>query len=1704
MAKSLSIIERAKMLIAAERAVQKSALKAQSKALIDPQRMAFPGIWGNPAEIAAEAASRVAPESPNLKRLFGVTRGDLYEMGKEMRGNLPGALPGASANPRGSLAADRIMTPKNVQRILDVNAEAMNHPELVQGMDPWYVMTPYYKRMVELLGPEKAAAEYHLQNTLMGMASPGSEVTTEIPRGSAAYFLQNQGRFQEFVDHMGIPQEKREAAGVAPDIIGVPGHMYHPTAQAKPMQKFLETGQLDMSSPKVPMYIEASGVPETGFQTQTPVGDAHWSRAVGLADTRGVKTIKGKEATPGQSVSNPEMQQLAPWWRDKIAAQLGIESVPAQARTWGAFSGQTGVTTPIGSPKLELIADQIANTAERLGVSPETARDMVMTGEARMGFKDGGVVDGTLEDMVKDPQAEEMLNLDLMKLAAMPQMASGGVVHMAEAGLVKKVIKAAANSFKVSADHPSIPKDWFRGQLGAKATEGAFESTAGGRAPSFADRPEVASHYAMNPNAGHLYGEFGEIPADAAEGANVSKHQVTGQLFDIRHEQGAHGTKTGLSQKSVERALEALGLHPNQVDLEPMYSTKFGRGKNATYDVADGEVPASRRVLPGYVLFDDPSVQQALQENGFSGALFHGAMSDPMKFDTSVPWDESVVHTELRGVDPKSLKTGYAGGGVVHMAIGGSPQNTIDQAVLDSMRYDLENQPYLKPTTDVNEQINNARLMADRAMQPNQPRTQDVDYHDSFSVHGKPTGQPSVPVVSPTGGFMPSQDQMRYELTKDNSNYTDKVEGVVQAAGTLGSNMWRGMVAPFVGAAHGYADWMKGDAATPAQGAVKPATEFMEGAYKPTHPKAFEYLGDVSDAVDWAGRELGHPRIPEMIPELLPLQQIPTELMRLQLLEGAVKAANGVGKVAKGAGKAVKVADAMYNRAYDAGLIPQPGMSIKDVTPKDNTIRLYHGSPDEKLTEVNEKGLFGGVFGSPNKQAAESHGEHLHYADISKDKILSHYDLNYELPYEKVNEALLKERPDLRDNPELHEKVWNTVINDRGQTTHNLSDSDLMEMFHTSDAAEAGFDAQKLRGKISKNLGYHAVELEDEHGTSYLINPGTKLNKNGVAIEQPKATPAKPEKVLAPVNEMGMYSPIEQAAIDLQRKKGPGTAFISDLLKGEEVTKEKMDDIGLTDWLKNKPNVTADEVREYVQSSGVKLNQTKFGGDQEEFKALLKKHDLDYDEGSFFRKNGDEVDYDEVPHDLLMKMPNEDGSDGVRHEKWSTPGGKNYREVVMHLPQNMRGAYATEIEQINKKLAEKGYDGLDSEQIQVLKKGGQQAKGMLDDFEARLGVDTGYIKEGMFGYDPNAYYHPHWEEVGNPLAHIRMQDFVDVDGKKTLLVDEVQSDWHQAARDARNEEIKSYMAHGMSREEASKKVPEDFGFQKPETARLKGSVLPDEDSYFKDGYKVQWADGTFSGGLNKESAERLAEKGKSNERTGLPNAPYKSSWYQLALKRAIKEAIDGGHDRVALPSGERVAERFDLSKQVESIYYKKNADGKYWVDVKANGRDMDLPKNEYSASELPGLVGREIADRITNGDGKPNGSGFSLSGFDLKIGGEGMKKWYDEIYPNYLKKFAKKHGAATGETRVPVAPKDSSMVSGYPGGQDYMSGKITWDEFLKKNPRAKDEFSDKVFYMDITPKMREAYKHGMPMKKGGKVSFASTPEQMRQELLRQG
>ena len=352
-------------------ATVKKRRRSKGQTVDNPQRTAFPEIYGHPVALAKQAESWVEPEDPMLRRLFGVGRADLASIA-DRAGNMPASLPGVTARGAGAEAAANVATRANARRLVSLlEAGRECAPGLTEGMKGWYVMDPLYRKFVEELGEEAGTAAFKRHITMTGMASPGSDVLTEINRGTTADMLAAQGRFDVFERYGGMPELHRDK--LPREAQTLMGHPYHRTSQAVPMRRYLESGEMQMQSPKVPTYIESAMVPEVGFQTSTPVGDAHWARGVGLADTRGAATRKGQPIVPAGSVTNPEIKVLGPWYRDEVAAQAGLEAVPAQAIQWGLLGPQTGVDTALGAPKLELLAKQIAKTAAREGITPEQA-----------------------------------------------------------------------------------------------------------------------------------------------------------------------------------------------------------------------------------------------------------------------------------------------------------------------------------------------------------------------------------------------------------------------------------------------------------------------------------------------------------------------------------------------------------------------------------------------------------------------------------------------------------------------------------------------------------------------------------------------------------------------------------------------------------------------------------------------------------------------------------------------------------------------------------------------------------------------------------------------------------------------------------------------------------------------------------------------------------------------------------------------------------------------------------------------------------------------------------------------------------------------------------------------------------------------------------------------------------------------------------
>lgn len=361
----------------------KAGRAAKVKQTVDnPLRVAFPGIYKDPKMLADEAMQRWVPESPNLQAMFGVTRDDLTQIARTRDGNMPGVIPGAPKNPKGSDAASSVMTRANERRLINQATAAYENARPVwNDMLGWYVLDPLLEVQQRLLGKDRGAQMFNQMNVFGGIESPNLDVITETARATGANRLLTQGRWDDFVQFGGLalPEKMRaiNEGRVSRDILSVPGRVGHQRSVSS-MEKFINTGDHGMQSPKAPIYIDTGGrATPSGllYQTDFPTADAHFSRALGLADVRG-----GKDFTA--SISTPELLALTPWFNERIAAPFGVKPAQMQPIQWGLYSKQTGVDSPIGPPKLEILADAIARRAAIEGMDPMKYRDLVLSGLA--------------------------------------------------------------------------------------------------------------------------------------------------------------------------------------------------------------------------------------------------------------------------------------------------------------------------------------------------------------------------------------------------------------------------------------------------------------------------------------------------------------------------------------------------------------------------------------------------------------------------------------------------------------------------------------------------------------------------------------------------------------------------------------------------------------------------------------------------------------------------------------------------------------------------------------------------------------------------------------------------------------------------------------------------------------------------------------------------------------------------------------------------------------------------------------------------------------------------------------------------------------------------------------------------------------------------------------------------------------------------
>jgi len=481
-----------------------------------------------------------------------------------------------------------------------------------------------------------------------------------------------------------------------------------------------------------------------------------------------------------------------------------------------------------------------------------------------------------------------------------------------------------------------------------------------------------------------------------------------------------------------------------------------------------------------------------------------------------------------------------------------------------------------------------------------------------------------------------------------------------------------------------------------------------------------------------------------------------------------------------------------------------------------------------------------------------------------------------------------------------------------------------------------------------------------------------KIQNTGV--EEPRAK-------YRSVSPIGFYSTVENALNKITQEKGTPEQFKAMLLKNGAKQAEM-------DWMDfdgtfTEKSVTKQEVQDWIDQNKIEVREVVKGVSnisndlpKSEWTKELIVDDIPYslrDGGEWVDEDGNLNFFDDDGESYIdsfirsqskyfnekfINNLNEKFNTDTKYSQYTTPGGKNYKELLLTMPRKPKNikqfADGTWMVQ-----AEDGTEPIYGKTREDAMSKLQNARGTTKDF-------TG----------------PHWGEP-NILAHIRFDEITDSDGNKVLFIEEIQSDWAQKGKKE--------------------------GFKG--NYREKSLVEPRFDGKYWYLHEKGTGEMTSSQSFSTEAeAWRSVEQTMNLVSNGVPDMPFKKTdqWVNLALRRIMRYAAENGFDRIAWTTGEMQADRYDLSKQVDGIDVEKGSDKKSWkyrLNLNKGGKVVQSILATED-SELEGIVGKDLAKKIIEDD-IPVYKSKSYSGLDLKVGGDGMKAFYDQIIPSAVSKLGK-------------------------------------------------------------------------------------------------
>jgi hypothetical protein len=455
--------------------------------------------------------------------------------------------------------------------------------------------------------------------------------------------------------------------------------------------------------------------------------------------------------------------------------------------------------------------------------------------------------------------------------------------------------------------------------------------------------------------------------------------------------------------------------------------------------------------------------------------------------------------------------------------------------------------------------------------------------------------------------------------------------------------------------------------------------------------------------------------------------------------------------------------------------------------------------------------------------------------------------------------------------------------------------------------------------------------------------------------------------------------------------------------------------------------------------------------------------------GNYIKDVGDTYNIDSVQNNLADLLAEQgilsyEGKGAAKFEDYTLPGNyENYREILTtYNPQKepARPVFSVQADTMSQSFDTKA----EAEAYKALLQK-QYPDAVIPITQTNVTANPRYSQTPDFQSS-------HFDEP-NILAHTRLNDRI-INGKKTLFVEEIQSDWHQAGR---------------------KKGYQEQLLTDAERKRWNELKAKDNKNAITDADRPE-----FQALAEKVTAEILANK------EGVPNAPFKKNWHELMMKQILNEAVKGDYEAVAFTTGKQQADRYNLQKHVNLVSAMPTKEGKY--NVYLEGKDGDplfrnrngfseYGQKDMTPEEIEATLGKDVAKKLI--EGTPNKEGWvDVRDKDLAVGGEGMKGFYDKILPDYINKYGKKYGIGVKKANL-EGKKDNFVnfkdwVNEKDPSLNYSFITDSWkkEDDLYKEFKKADIRGEEVHYFDLSDMAKKDIKEkGQPLFSG--IGLAPAP-----------